>query len=104
MPIGDRQGHSANTDLSSRESLESNSNVTPERTIHPSTHRSEIISTDEGMAIDESDMQRENAKVSIRESLKPDSNVNPERVMHLSKHRSPMTSTDEGIQIDESNL
>jgi hypothetical protein len=40
----------------------------------------EIVSTDEGMQIDESDEQPQNADSSIRESLESDSNVTIDKV------------------------
>jgi hypothetical protein len=62
-----------------------------------------MISTDEGIQIDESEEQARNAYCPIRESLELDSNVTFERVRHPEKQDSQMISTDEGIQIDESD-
>jgi hypothetical protein len=69
----DEQGQSA--ELSIRESLESDSNVTLERLLHAEKQLLQRISTDDGMQIDESDKQSENAAFSIRESLESDSTV-----------------------------
>jgi hypothetical protein len=62
-----------------------------------------MISTDEGIQIDESDEQFLNADLSIRESLEFDSKLTFERLQHTVKQESQMISTDEGIQIDESD-
>jgi hypothetical protein len=47
---------------------------------HPEKQESQIISTDEGIQMDESDEQYWNADFPIRESLESDSNVTIERV------------------------
>jgi hypothetical protein len=62
-----------------------------------------MISTDEGIQIDESDEQHQNAHSSIRESLDPLSKHTFDRVTQQLKHSWQMISTDEGIQIDESD-
>jgi hypothetical protein len=62
-----------------------------------------MISTDEGIQIDESDEQPPNTHLSIRESLESGSNITFERVAHPEKQCSQMISTEEGIQIDESD-
>jgi hypothetical protein len=64
------------------ESLESDSNVTVERDLHPKKQFLARLSTDEGMQIDESDEQNQNADLSMNESLEPDSNVTVERDSH----------------------
>jgi hypothetical protein len=51
----------------------------------------------EGIQIDESDEQSENARRSINESLEPDSNVIVERDLHPKKQASQMFSAEEGI-------
>jgi hypothetical protein len=60
-----------------------------------------MISTDEGMQIDERDEQSENAHLPIRETLEPQANVTVETVSHEEKQNSQRISTDEGMQIDE---
>jgi hypothetical protein len=77
--------------------------VTVERELHPSKQFSQIFSTEEGIQIDESDKQLENAQPSIHESLELDSNVIVERELHLEKHFSQIFSTEQGIQIVESD-
>jgi hypothetical protein len=62
-----------------------------------------MISTDEGIQIDESDEHPSNARFSIRESLESDSKLTFERLEHRQKQDSQMISIDEGIQIDESD-
>jgi hypothetical protein len=62
-----------------------------------------MISTDQGIQIDESDEQLINAYFSIRESLDSLSNLTFDSVSHPLKQYSQSTSTDEGIQIDESD-
>jgi hypothetical protein len=49
--------------------------VIVERDLHPLKDSWQIFSTDEGIQIDESDEQLENAARSIYESLESDSNV-----------------------------
>jgi hypothetical protein len=61
------------------------------------------FSTEEGMQINESDEQEENADSPIEESLEQYSNVTIERELHSLKHQLPSILTDEGIQIDPSN-
>jgi hypothetical protein len=62
-----------------------------------------MLSTDEGIQIDESDKQYPNAYFSMSESLESRSKLTVERVPHPVKQYSQITSTDEGIQIDESD-
>jgi hypothetical protein len=62
-----------------------------------------MISTEEGMQIDESDEQYRNTDCSIRESLESGSKVTFERLSHRRKQFSQMISTEEGMQIDESD-
>jgi hypothetical protein len=50
-----------NAPRSIHESLESDSNVIAERELHPKKLRSQIFLTEEGIQIDESDEQLENA-------------------------------------------
>jgi hypothetical protein len=63
-----------------------------------------MTSTEEGMQIDDSDQQLENADSPIRVSAEPVSNVTLDRVGHPSKHESQRIVTDEGMQIDESDV
>jgi hypothetical protein len=53
--------------------------VIVERELHPTKQHSQIVSTEEGIQIDESDEQLQNAKPSIHESLELNSNVIVER-------------------------
>jgi hypothetical protein len=62
-----------------------------------------MISTDEGIQIDESDEQYPNADCSIRESLDSLSKLTFDKVRQFQKLPPQMISTDEGIQIDESD-
>jgi mannitol-1-phosphate/altronate dehydrogenase len=77
--------------------------VIVERELHPQKQYSQIRSTEEGIQIDESDEQPENAVGSIHESLESDSNVIVERELHPRKQYLQIRSTEEGIQIDESD-
>jgi hypothetical protein len=61
------------------------------------------IVTEEGIQIDFSDEQYENASASIRSRVEFDSNVNVESDPHPPKHNLPRIVTEEGIQIDLSN-
>jgi hypothetical protein len=63
----------------------------------------QIVSTEEGIQIDESDEQYENAQDSIHESLESDANVIVKRELHRSKQYSRIFSTVRGIQIIESD-
>jgi hypothetical protein len=65
---------------------------------------SSIVLTDDGIQIDSSDPQDENAELRIRESLEPDSNVMLDRDVHLKKAWRSILSTEEGIHIDVSDL
>jgi hypothetical protein len=98
IQIDESNKQAANADLSIRESLESDSNLTFERLRHRMKHDSQMMSTDEGIQIDESEEQSSNADFSIRESLESDSKVTFERLGHLLKQDSQMISTVEGIQ------
>jgi hypothetical protein len=59
-----------------------------------------MISIDEGIQIDSSDEQLENADSPRFEILEPLSNVKIERFVHLKKQYEEMVPIDEGIQID----
>jgi nicotinic acid mononucleotide adenylyltransferase len=85
------------------ENLEPGSNATLASARHPSKHLAQSCSTDDGMQIDESDEQRQNAYSSIRDSREPDSNVTLESAEHRLKHLSQSCSTDDGMQIDEND-
>jgi hypothetical protein len=61
---------------------------------------SEIVSIDEGIQIDRSDEQNENAYSPRFETLQQLSNVKIERFMQLKKQFLEMISIDAGIQID----
>jgi hypothetical protein len=56
-----------------------------------------MISTDEGIQIDESGEHHSNAHFSIRESLDSLSNLTFDKVRQEQKQLSQMISTDEGI-------
>jgi hypothetical protein len=56
-----------------------------------------MTSTDEGMQIDESPEQSENADSPSAEILQPRSNVTLERFGHLAKQYAGMISTEEGM-------
>jgi hypothetical protein len=74
-----------------------------ERRVHPEKQFSKTTSTDDGMQIDESDEQFENASRPIRDNAEPDSNVTEPRLLQSQKQLSPSSATDEGIQISESD-
>jgi hypothetical protein len=59
--------------------------VIVERDLHSLKHLSQIVSTDEGIQMDESDEQSQTTEFSIHESLDPDSNVIVERDLHSLK-------------------
>jgi hypothetical protein len=61
-----------------------------------------IVLIDEGMQIEESDEQYENADSPRVESLQPDSNVTVKSFPQDWKQCAEIVSTDEGIQIDPS--
>jgi hypothetical protein len=61
-----------------------------------------MISTEEGIQIDESDEQSRNAAFPMCESSDSFSKLTSDKVSHSQKQFSQMISTDEGIQIDES--
>jgi hypothetical protein len=62
----------------------------------------QIVLTEAGMQIDESDEQRENAAHARDASFEPDSNVIADSPGHAMKQEEPIVSTEEGMQIDES--
>jgi hypothetical protein len=74
-----------------------------DKVLHSQKQPSQIRSTEEGIQIDESDEQKQNASRSIHESLEPHSNVIVERELHPLKQLSQILSTEEGIRIDESD-
>jgi hypothetical protein len=82
MQIDESDEQDEKADFSIRESLQPDSNVTLESTVHSMKQPAQRSSTDDGMQIDESDEQDENAHFSIRESLQPDSNVTLESAVH----------------------
>jgi hypothetical protein len=59
-----------------------------------------MISIDEGIQIDLSDVQSSNADSPRLEIWQPDSNVSSERPWQFKKQNPEIVSTDEGIQID----
>jgi hypothetical protein len=63
----------------------------------------QIVSTADGMEIDESDEQPEKPDFSIREAFESLSNARRESALHAQKQRSPILSTDNEIQIHESD-
>jgi hypothetical protein len=77
--------------------------VTVERDLHARKQDPQSCWTEEGIQIDESDEQLQNAQHSIRETLEFDSNVIAERDAHPSKQDSQIFSTEQGIQIVESD-
>jgi hypothetical protein len=85
MQIDESDEQAQNADSAIDERLESDSNVTVERNLHPWKQHLPSVSTDEGMQIDESDEQLQNADSSMDESLEPDSNVTVERDSHPEK-------------------
>jgi hypothetical protein len=58
-----------------------------------------MISTDEGILIDDSDKQYSNEDFSIRESLDSLSKLTIDKASHSQKDSSQMISTEEGMQI-----
>jgi hypothetical protein len=62
-----------------------------------------MVVTEEGIEIEKSDEQCENASSPIEESREPDSKVTVERDWHRQKDFWEMVLTEEGIQIDESD-
>jgi hypothetical protein len=83
--------------------LQLDSNVTIESALHQEKQLSQRTSADDGITIDDSDEQFENAYDPIRESLQLDSNVTIESALQQEKHLSQRTSTDDGITIDDSD-
>jgi hypothetical protein len=57
----------------------------------------------DGMQIDASDGQEENAEPPRRDSFEPNPNRTVDSFAHSVKQFSPMTSTEDGMQIDESD-
>jgi hypothetical protein len=80
--------HFQNANLSIRESLEPDSNMTIDRDSHPVKQLSSIVSTGDGIQIADSDAQWENANSPMEESLEPDSNVTVESDSHPMKQLS----------------
>jgi hypothetical protein len=76
--------------------------VTAERDTHSQKHLLPSVSTEEGMQIDASKEQSENADAPIDERREPDSKVTVERAVHLQKQLLPSLSTEEGLQMDKS--
>jgi anti-sigma regulatory factor (Ser/Thr protein kinase) len=70
--------------------------------VHLLKHSLEIVSTDEGILIDSSDEQFENADSPRIDTREPGSNVKLESFVQSEKHDFEMISIDEGIQIDRS--
>jgi hypothetical protein len=62
-----------------------------------------MIWTDDGMQIDESEVQSPNARGFMRASCESGSNVTAARLPHEKKQSWWMISTEEGIQMDESD-
>jgi hypothetical protein len=77
--------------------------VTLKSCSHPEKQYSQIDSTDEGMKMDKSDMQSENAERPIHDSLESDSNMTAERDRHPTKDSAQSFSTEEGMIIEESD-
>jgi hypothetical protein len=73
--------------------------VIVERDLHPLKQSWQIFSTEQGIQIDESDEQLENAEPSIHESLELGSNVIVERDLHQRKQSLQIFSTEQGIQM-----
>jgi hypothetical protein len=68
--------------------------------LHPEKEDPEIISTDEGIQIESSDEQFENADSPRIERREPASKLKSESCSQFEKQAFPSVSTDEGIQID----
>jgi hypothetical protein len=62
-----------------------------------------MVTTDEGIQIDFSDEQPENAPSARFETWHPVANVTLERLVHAEKQDPARISTDEGIQIDSND-
>jgi hypothetical protein len=71
--------------------------------LHSAKQDSQILSTEEGIQIDESDEHFENAQRLMHERVEPDSNVSVERKRQPSKQKSPICLSAEGIEIAESD-
>jgi hypothetical protein len=90
-----------NANMSIAASWESDANVTTERDLQPSKQKPPSRPTAEGMQIDESDEQRENARGARRDSREQGSKMTAERDRHS---RKPVRcSTDAGTKNDESD-
>jgi hypothetical protein len=74
-----------------------------ERLVKSRKHSLEIVSIDEGIQIDSSDEQLENADSPRVDTLQPISIVKMERFVQSWKQWLEMVSIDEGIQIDSSD-
>jgi hypothetical protein len=72
---------SLNANISIRDNLDPDSNVTEESDLHLLKHLSYKISTDEGRMISNKPVPL-NANISIRDNLDPDSNVTEESDLH----------------------
>jgi hypothetical protein len=103
IQIDESEEQDENASLSTRESLEPDSNDTVERASHSEKQWLQSLSTEGGMAIDESDEHVENTECSRQESREPDSKLTTERERQSAKHNWPSVSTEEGMQIDESD-
>jgi hypothetical protein len=57
--------------------------VIVERDLHPPKQRSQIFSTEQGIQIDESDEQHQNASLLIHESLESDIGTQADRFLDL---------------------
>jgi hypothetical protein len=68
--------------------------------MQPRKHHSEITSIDEGMQIDPSDTQAQNAQSPSTETVQSDSKDKFQRLAHELKQWSGMVRIPEGIQID----
>jgi hypothetical protein len=62
-----------------------------------------MVTTDEGIQIEFSHEQPENAASARFETRHPVANVTLERIVHAEKQHAARISTDEGIQIDSSD-
>jgi hypothetical protein len=71
--------------LTRQESGETGANVTAKRSRHPEKQFSQMCATDEGMQIESSTEQYENAECSIHKSFETAPNVTVERALHSEK-------------------
>jgi hypothetical protein len=79
---------------------EPDSKVTVKRFLQQRKQWSKIVATDEGIQIDRSEAQNENADSPRTESREPGSNANVERFSQERKQLSGIASTDDKIGID----